>query len=146
MFQIDVMKKALPPENEDADVGTLTLEVSPLHLAIISRQESSLEVLLEEGATTSICNQMISAKVIAIYPSECDTTLYNDEDRMLDGMNILHLAAKYFPMGLEIIIRFTRKQEGMFSHVKTLLEEMDNQVKNTPLHVAASSSSVIALR
>ena len=145
------------PYIEDDGYNQVTLEVSPLHLAIISKQESSLESILEcciseETQTIGIENcpldqiyQILSGKVNVKFPNN-DERLYEDSDLMLDGMNILHLASKYHPSGLEIIIRFCRKHKGLLDLVKTMLLEKDQQIQNTPLHVAASSSSIAALR
>ena len=135
----------------------VTLEVFPIHLAIISKQESSLESILEccisdETSTIGIKNctldqiyQILSGKVNVKF-QHSDARLYEDSDLMLDGMNILHLASKYHPSGLEIIIRFCRKHKGLLDLVKKMLLEKDQQIQNTPLHVAASSSSIVALR
>jgi len=133
---------------------TATFEVSPLHLAIISKQKSSLEVILQEGTTAlsqfpqniekQKCDQFFGAKIKVTFPSG-DETLYEDEERMLDGMNILHLAAKYYPEGLETILSFARNYDGL-KVIKHLLFEKDNQIHNTPLHVAAASSTIVALR
>ena len=139
----------------DDEDEVATLEVSPLHLAIISKQSSSLEAILKEVVTSmapsslqmqeSERNKIIDSRVKVIFPSD-NASLYEDDGRMLDGMNILHLAAKYYPEGLEVIIRFARKHERLYKDIKGLLFEQDNQIKNNPLHVAASSSSIVALR
>jgi hypothetical protein len=136
------------------DDYTATFEVSPLHLAIISKQKLSLEVILQEG-TAALSQfpqniekqkmyQLFGAKIKVTFPSG-DGTLYEDEERMMDGMNILHLAAKYYPEGLEAILSFARNYDGL-KVIKHLLFEKDNQINNTPLHVAAASSTIVALR
>ena len=54
-FQVNVKKKDSLSDDEYSDGNTATLEVSPLHLAIISQQGPCLDVILEAiGAT---CNQ-----------------------------------------------------------------------------------------
>ena len=142
---------------DDGDEDEATLEISPLHLAIISKQERSLNAVLEECITSSTpgsgaqkspsinINQIFGAKVKVTYPSS-DITLYHDSDRMLDGMNILHLAAMYYPKGLEILARFSRTYTGLYKQLKELLLERDNQIQNTPLHVASATSSIDALK
>ena len=47
-FQVNIKKKNTHSQDELIDPNTATLEVSPLHLAIISKQGSCLEVLLKE--------------------------------------------------------------------------------------------------
>ena len=142
---------------EDGYDQPVTLEVFPIHLAIISKQESSLESILEccisedtqtiglENCPLDQIYQILSGKVNVKFPHN-NERLYEDSDLMLDGMNILHLASKYHPSGLEIIIRFCRKHKGLLDLVKKMLLEKDQQIQNTPLHVAASSSSIVALR
>ena len=157
-FHVTFVKKYHDIDIEDdEDEGEATLEISPLHLAVISKQERSLKAILEESITSSTpgsgaqnspsinVNQIFGAKVNVKYPSS-NVTLYQDGDRMLDGMNILHLAAKYYPKGLEILSHFSRTYPGLFKLLKELLLERDNQIQNTPLHVASASSNIDALR
>ena len=157
-FQVNVKKKDPLSDDEYTDGNTATLEVSPLHLAIISQQGPCLDVILEaigamynksnlqDDTDSPNCEQLLAAKVSVTFPSD-DPKLYIDEDQMLDGMNILHLAAKYYPEGLERIICFSQKRKRLLKMIQEiLLVGVDNQIKNTPLHVAASSSNVTALR
>lgn len=157
-FQVNVKKKRPALDDELNDCTIATLEVSPLHLAIISKQESSIECILEAIETACRDNNLekqtkiptlfrfLEAKVAVKFPTN-DCTMYSDEDRMLDGMNILHLAAKYYPEGLEKLVCFSQKDKGIFQMVKQiLLVGKDNQINNTPFHIAASSSNITALR
>ena len=157
-FQVNIKKRHSDLENELNDVNIATIEVSPLHLAILSKQDSCIDCILEEiksicalnefheAAYISILARFLEAKVAVKFPSD-NGMLYNDEDRMLDGMNILHLAAKYHPDGLQRIICFAQKDKRIFKIVKdVLLIGKDDQIRNTPLHVAASSSNVSPLR
>ena len=134
------------------------IEVTPLHLAILSRQEASLETILEsiiplysEVSSSKSSNrkteadEILETKVKVTYPGPT-VGIYSDEDCMLDGMNILHLATRYFPKGLETIIRVVRRQEGLMTRLRHLIEEKDHHVQNTPLHMAASCGSIMATR
>ena len=134
------------------------IEVTPLHLAILSRQEASLETILDSILTLyselpslnrsdrlTEADQILATKVKVTYPGNT-LGIYSDEDCMLDGMNLIHLATRYFPKGLETIIRVIRRKEGLLSRLKYLIEEQDNQIQSTPLHVAASSGSIMATR
>jgi hypothetical protein len=133
-----------------------TLEVTPLHLAILSRQESSLETIMEE-VITSFTKQnadlgmnkdhILGTKVSVKFPTNDNfKDVYSEEDCMLDGMNLFHLSTKYFPEGLETIIRYLRRQNGLFLQVNDLVAEKDHQIENTPLHVAADCGSIVAMR
>ena len=145
------------PYIEDDSCNQVTLEVSPLHLAIISKQESSLQALLQwvtspemssvgvETNQLKTTNNLFDTKVKVNFQPD-DQKLYDNLDLMLDGMNILHLAAKYYPNGLEQIIQLFQKHKGSFEQVNKMLVETDREIKNTPLHVAAYSSSIVALR
>ena len=138
---------------EDDGYNQVTLEVSPLHLAIISKQESSLDAILEWstseavslGVENEMINELICTKVKVNFQPD-DKKSYENSDLMLDGMNILHLAAKYYANGLAKIIQISQKNKGLYDEINKMLVETDNQIKNTPLHVAAYSSSIIALR
>ena len=139
---------------EDDSYNQVTLEVSPLHLAIISKQESSLDAILELSTTQDMCslgvenekvNELISTRVKVNFRSD-DKKSYENSDLMLDGMNILHLAAKYYANGLEKIIQLSQTHKGLCDQINKMLLETDSQIKNTPLHVAAHSSSIVALR
>ena len=157
-FQVNIRKRHSDLENELNDLNIATIEVSPLHLAILSKQGSCINCILEEikliyalnetheAAYISTLTRFLEAKVTVEFPSD-NGILYDDEDRMLDGMNILHLAAKYYPDGLQKIICFAQQDKRIFRIVKdVLLIGKDNQIRNTPLHVAASSSNVSSLR
>ena len=145
------------PYIEEDNYNQVTLEVSPIHLAIISKQESSLQALLELSTSQDISsvgvektqlektNDLLHAKVKVNFQPD-DQKSYDNMDLMLDGMNILHLAAKYYPSGLEKIIQLSQKHKGLFEQVNKMLVETDLEIKNTPLHVAAYSSSIVALR
>ena len=145
------------PYIEDDSYNQVTLEVSPIHLAIISKQESSLQALLQWGTSQEMSsvgvetnqlkttNDLFDTKVKVNFQPD-DQKSYDNLDLMLDGMNILHLAAKYYPSGLEQIIQLSQKHKGLFEQVNEMLVERDLEIKNTPLHVAAYSSSIVALR
>ena len=134
------------------------IEVTPLHLAILSRQEASLEAILEsiiplysdispsENTNRKTeADEILETKVKVMYPGPT-VGIYSDEDCMLDGMNILHLATRYFPKGLETIIRVVRRQEGLMTRLRHLIEEKDHHVQNTPLHMAATCGCIMATR
>ena len=157
-FQVNIKKRTSQSEDEIAEADTATIEVSPLHLAIISKQGSCLDVILteilslfsqhvtEEDSRIPTDTKFLEALVSVKFPGN-DGSFYHDEDRMLDGMNILHLAAKYYPKGLEKIICTIQKNKAIFQMLKdVLLIGVDNQINNTPFHVAASSQKVTALR
>ena len=157
-FQVNIKKRNSDLDNSLNIVNIAKIEVSPLHLAILSNQGSCIDCILEEIKLTCALNEIhettnlstltrfLEAKVAVNFPSD-NGMLYNDEDRMLDGMNILHLAAKYYPDGLQKIICFSQQDKRIFQMVKNvLLIGKDNQIRNTPLHVAASSSNVSSLR
>ena len=145
------------PYIEDDSYNQVTLEISPIHLAVISKQESSLQALLQWGTSQEMSSVGVEANQLKTTNDLFDTKVkvnfqpddqksYDNLDLMLDGMNILHLAAKYYPSGLEQIIQLSQKHKGLFEQVNKMLVETDREIKNTPLHVAAYSSSIVALR
>ena len=115
---------------------TLLESIIPLYSELSSSKSSNRKTEADE---------ILETKVKVMYPGPT-VGIYSDEDCMLDGMNILHLATRYFPKGLETIIRVVRRQEGLMTRLRHLIEEKDNHVQNTPLHMAASCGSILATR
>ena len=51
-------------------------------------------------------------------------------------MNAFHLAAKFYPGGIEIIFKILNDNYATYSEVLNLLLEKDRHMQRTPLHVA----------
>ena len=132
------------------ELETAKMHVSPLQLAIISKQESVVRMILEHVYASNDDGEealeiVMDVKSVVVFPRDSPPTLYEEDDRMLDGMNIFHLAAKFHPKSLYEIISFLNK-EDLTELIDALIQEKDPHVECTPLHVAAKSPSSFAMR
>ena len=67
---------------------------------------------------------------------------YDKDDRALDGMNAFHLGAKYSPACLAQIFDYLNESGVMEdADISELLEAPENQLNQTPLHIAAAHSA-----
>ena len=69
---------------------------------------------------------------------KCDLERIVEEDSWLDGANCIHLAAKFMPMGMELL----------FSVSKDLpkLTHSPNKVGQAPLHIAARNKDTLSTK
>ena len=125
------------------------MNVSPLQLAIISKQEMVVQAILEHVYLSDdngehALKTLLEVKTQVQFPRD-SPNIYEEDDRMLDGMNTFHLAAKFHPQSLQTIISFLQNEDA--SEIITLLTQgKDPHIQNTPLHIAANSPSSFAMR
>ena len=142
---------------EDDRLDNAEMEVTPLHLAIISKQTKVIQTIIEYlinkvQEETHEQKQKIPALLREILESKVELKFYYDietydkADRSLDGMNAFHLACKYHPDAISIIFEIINNQYDDQSAVVNFLRKTDNHVKQTPLHVASRSSTTTATR
>ena len=77
-----------------------------------------------------------------------DPKSYDKDDRSLDGMNALHLASKYYPEAITIILNVLNDFPAAIedTQMQQLLHEKDWHLQQTPLHVAVKNSGTTAAR
>ena len=134
------------------DVDKVNMTVTTFQLAIIAKQSGIVKVFLQnvleipdEGEQLDLLKQLLGTKTFLMFPK--NAKCYDKDDRSLDGMNAFHLGAKYSPGALKQI--FDHLNENMLieeNDIKTLLEATDDQLHQTPLHIAATHSSPMAVR
>ena len=134
-----------------------TLTVNTLQLAIISRQKSSVEKVLEKisHVTASSGPEMgnslldiLTDEVIfqkcrtenSDTPQRLDENKFNIHDRILHGMNALHLACQFYPEAVEFIFKAIYKKEIPPDDISKLTLHNGNCLHYTPLHIASKLS------
>ena len=124
------------------------IEISTLHLAIISNQPTIvshiLQHLMVKNTSESNIMSVLTAKANITY-SDRNTNLRLSEMHSLHGSNSFHLAVKYSPECLHSLLEFMRRR-GEMKDVRLLLAEKDIHIGNTPLHIAASIPDSSSLR
>ena len=134
-------------EDSFEDSGGSTLILQPLQLAIVAQQGDIIKAILrpiiaqnDADAIISLLTAYLGHRARIDFPTE-DTERFDKDDRSLDGMNAFHLAAKYFPLGLEVIFKTLNDEHATYSHILKLLLDRDYHLKQTPLHVALKNRS-----
>ena len=83
-------------------------------------------------------NLIDDAELLKPVKVKCDHERIVEEDSWLDGANCIHLAAKFMPMGMELL----------FSASKNLPKLTDSRNKNgqAPLHIAARNKDTLSTK
>ena len=120
------------------------LIVTPIHIAIIAKQQMAVEVILRHFMKPGNTISNNKEEVLRILNDktevqfQADPTIYSPNDRVLDGMNVLHLAAQFSPQSLDEIFKLLKQDVGITrKELQSLLEQKDPHLKQTPLHIAA---------
>ena len=138
-----------PATSPQEDTG-LRLSLNLFHLVILLRKEDILKYLLKLKYPDPIKQWL--KPVTVNYPRNL-----MDYDKWICQANCLHLAAKYFPRGLQIILsHFEEIEKDEMVNVTTLgakttpLSKLINESHKseclTPLHVASSSPFALSTR
>ena len=107
--------------------GIVSMTVTLFHLAIISKQPGCVKIFMKqfvkelnesikmcdhnECSGTSMMEKVLRAKVEIDFHDE-DMNSFDKDDRSLDGMTALHLAAKNDPDSLFVILRCLKECKG----------------------------------
>ena len=134
--------------------GKPKLFLRPLQLAIVINQEEVITVILKHiikpsdaGEKMELLKEQLGHKARINFPCGIDKSTYDKDDRSLDGMNAFHLAAKYYPEGLQVIFdtlineNNINQLKSIKSNILPLLLEKDGHLQQTPLHVALRNRS-----
>ena len=100
-----------------------TLTISLVHLVILLCQNEILQYLIEQVDVSDLI------KPVLLSPSNCDTV--SEKNSWIFKSNTFHLAAKFFPEGLQKLLLSLNKDEH-------LIKELYKDGKTTPLHGSAS--------
>ena len=120
------------------------MTVTAFQLGIIAKRPGIIRAfmqkifeLTDQEGRLNLLIKVLGTKTFLDFPK--DPKLYDKDDRSLDGMNAFHLGAKYSPAALSQI--FDHLNDNSFMEeddIKDLLEATDNQICQTPLHIAAA--------
>ena len=126
------------------DVDKVTMTVTAFQLGIIAKRPGVIRAFLQkildipdEDERFQLLKKVLETKTFLDFPK--DPKLYDKDDRSLDGMNAFHLGAKYSPGALNQIFYHLNDNNFMEEdEIKSLLEATDDQIRQTPLHIAAA--------
>ena len=105
-----------------------------LHLLIIGKNFQLLQYIIENQQKTS--ESELWKEVLVNIPSPLSPEMIVDQDRWILGANCIHLAAKFMPRGLKLILtKFTT------SPLNT-----ETRLGLSPLHIAARNNDSLSTR
>ena len=120
-----------------------------LHLLILSQNDKLLMYILENTEQEMLANEVlkpVQVKNVKTFEN------VDENDRWIRGSNCIHLAAKFMPVGLELIL--TSLESPMYAIVKNTnysLKKEVNTINNPydklfPLHIAVRNCDPISTR
>ena len=120
-----------------------------LHLLILSQNDKLLMYILENTEQEMLANEVlkpVQVKNVKIFEN------VDENDRWIRGANCIHLAAKFMPVGLELIL--ISLESPMYANVKNTnysLKKEVNTINNPydklfPLHIAVRNCDPISTR
>ena len=122
------------------------MEVNVLHLSIIAQQTASIQWIMDH---ISIDRARFGESLKMILNDRVlldNAKLFSTNDQSLHGMNALHLSSQYFPEAMKIIFEANDKYELLPPNLLNIVQDNENCLKLTPLHIAARKSSLKATR
>ena len=149
---IQLREKPLPYYNHDAgNLRKAKLIILPIHIAIIAKQVEIVKTILEYVSSPTSDNnnkleirKILGTKTKVEFPEGQDK-IYALRDRVLDGINAFHLAARFDAPSLDQII-ITLNERKILWEFQDLWQAKDDQLERTPLHVAAKVADNCATR
>ena len=118
--------------------------VSPLHLAVMSRQPGIAESLLSTAADVGLLEEVLAAKTVVSF--EEDPLNYAEVDQMLHGATAFHLGVRFGRDVLGGMIAFLQERGEKRILGDALIRRSDHYLKWTPLHCAALRANPQAMR
>ena len=153
MDETDGFEEMVSKRTESEGFNT-RMTVNALHLAIFSRQFESVKCLLDhifEGERengqdyTDAINEVVGDKV-ALQHYVFQASDFSYYDRCMNGMNALHLSCHYYPQAVELIFDTVFKNLNACPNMRDIVNEKNNILQFSPLHIAAKNSLVTAAR
>jgi hypothetical protein len=128
---------------------TVELSFTHFHLAIISRRSECIKLFLEKilemkQAKPEILFQILEKKVEINY-GNLPQNLFDKDDRSLNGMNAIHLSARFDHMSLIEIMKVVSAQLSDELTLR-LVNQHTSHLALTPLHLAVQRSLTISTR
>ena len=137
--------KAIPSKEYEE----VELLLTPFQLAIISAREKIVRLFLNKileliDEKPGLLAQLIEHKIKIDYNNQL-INMFDKDDRSLDGMNSIHLAARFDHSCLNEIIE-TMKLHMSEETVLQLIHKPTNHLLITPLHLAVQRSLSFSTR
>ena len=121
------------------------LWVTPFHLAILARQAEIIQTMLEfilligdyeddldqEKMILKLFSQTTKVEFLNGEPET-----YFKDDQIMDGINSIHLAARYHAQSLLLMVQLVYDVIGLGSSVMAIFEAVEPHLGKTPLHLA----------
>ena len=122
------------------------LEVNVLHLSIIAQQTASIQWIMDNISIDSarFCESLKMMLNDRIFLE--NAKLFGTNDQSLHGMNALHLSSQYFSEAMKIIFETIYKYGFLHANLLNIVQDNENSLKLTPLHIAARKSSLKAAK
>ena len=120
------------------------IHVSPLQLAVMSRQPGIAEALLSTAADASLLEEVLAAKTAVSF--EEDALNYSEVDQMLHGATAFHLGVRFGRDVLRCMVAFLGERGEKRILGEALIGKSDHHLKWTPLHCAALRANPQAMR
>ena len=120
------------------------IQVSPLQLAVMSRQPEVVELLLSTASEVGLLGEVLMAGTVVSF--EEDVLNYGGVDQMLHGASAFHLGVRFGRGALRLMITFLENRGEKRILADAIIRKSDNHMKRTPLHCAAHSGNPKAIR
>ena len=129
------------------DIDKVNMTITLFQLGIIAKRPGIIKLFMQkvledtEGdERLSLLKNILGTKAFLTFTK--NSKCYDKDDRALDGMNAFHLGAKYSPASLAQIFEHLNDSSLMEENqINELLEAPENQLNQTPLHIAAAHSA-----
>ena len=129
------------------DIDKVNMTVTIFQLGIIAKRPGIIKMFMQkvlDETEGQECLELLK-KLLgtqAFLTCTKNSEVYDKDDRALDGMNAFHLGAKYSPASLAQIFEHLDESAAMEEvDLSELLEAPENQLNQTPLHIAAAHSA-----
>ena len=141
-----VERNSLASPNENTK-NKITLTLTALHLAIITKQTDVATILIEhiedledvEGERYNILRAALTRKII-FKSTDIDIPVHKNYQCVLEGMSALHLACQFDSKAAKLLIGTFDQFKIPISEIIKLLMDQDNHLKQTPFHISLKNS------
>ena len=146
--EVELDKALVDHDNSLMDSISSMLCLRPLQLAIVLGHKDVINVIIlhiiasfDAECLMNRLEEYLGHEARIIFPDPENPYTFDKDDRSMDGMNAFHLAAKFYPDGIELIFKILNEKYCTYSNVLNLLLKKDRQLQRTPLHVALRNTS-----
>ena len=141
--EVELDKALVDDDSAIMDSIGSTLCLRPFQLAVVLGHKEMIEVVLRhiidsfdaEGCIL-LLEEYLGHEARIIFPDPERPYSFDKDDRSIDGMNVFHLAAKFYPDGVDLIFGILNETNSTYTKILNLLQKKDRQLHRTPLHVA----------